>query len=90
MAIVAVRTKDETPHCATTVITAENLIRWNRQRGRHVAFSDSDDDGGILVCTLSEMRGLPARNYQAQLVQKCAVPDEVKKELRGTDLWKCI
>ena len=96
MATVAVRAKDETPDCATTVVTAENFTRWKRQRGRHVAFvvqmpaSDTDDDGGILVCTLSEMRGLPAGNYQAQLVQKCAIPDEAKKELRGSDLWKCI
>ena len=94
MAIVAVRTKDEAPDLATTV-TRDNFKAWKRRRGRNAAFvvrmpGDQDDDGSVLVCTFADMCKLPAGNYQAQLVQKCTAPATAKKELRGTDLWKCI
>ena len=95
MATVILRSKDDTADRSTTVTT--NTFRaWKKRHGRHTAFvvqmpgADPEDGGGILVCAFSEMRGLPAGNYQAQLVRKCAIPDDAKTELRGTDLWKCI
>jgi hypothetical protein len=53
--------------------------------------NDEDDQGSqILVSTFSDMRKLPTGSYQAQLVRKCAIPEAAKKQLRGTDLWKCV
>ena len=73
----------------------ENFQSWKRKHGRNVAFvvqlPGADDDGaGVLVCTLSEMRGLPTgQHYQARLVQRCAITDpSLKKQLRGSDVWK--
>ena len=95
MATVAVRTKDEAGN-GSTVVTTENFRSWKRKHGRNMAFvvqlpgADDDDDGGVLVCTLSEMRGLPNGQYQARLVRRCAIPEAAKKQLRGNDLWKSL
>jgi hypothetical protein len=51
--------------------------------------SDEEDDGGILICTLSEMRRLPTGQYRARLVQRYEIADaSLKKQLRGSDVWK--
>ena len=79
-----------------TIVTTDNFRAWKKKQGKHSAFvvqmpgADAEDDGGILVCTFSDMRRLPTGKYQAQLVQRCAIPDEAKKDLRGSDLWKCV
>ena len=95
MATVAVRAKDETAD-RSTIVTTENFRSWKRKHGRNVAVvvqlpgADDDDDGGVLVCTLSEMRRLPTgQHYQARLVRRCAITDpSLKKQLRGSDLWR--
>ena len=95
MATVAVHAKDETGN-GSTIVTTENFRSWKRKHGRNMAFvdqlpgADDDDTGGVLVCTLSEMRGLPnGQHYQARLVRRCAITDpSLKKQLRGPDVWK--
>ena len=95
MATVAVCATDEDQACTAT-IAAGNVRSWKRKHGRDTAFvvqmpgADDNDDGGVLVCTLADMNMLPAGNCQARLVRRCAIPDAAKKELRGSDLWKCI
>lgn len=97
--VVVLHSKAETPddHQVATV-TTDNFRSWKRRQGRDTAFvvqksgaSDEDDEGSqILVRTFSDMCRLPTGSYQAQLVRKCAIPDAAKKQLRGTDLWKCV
>ena len=95
MATVAVRAKDETAD-RSTIVTTENFRSWKRKQGRNMAFvvqlpgADDDDNGGVLVCTLSEMRRLPTgKHYQARLVRRCAIIDmSLKKQLRGSDVWR--
>ena len=95
MATITVRTKDE-DQASSMTITDATFRSWKRKNGRHTAFvvqmpgADATDDGGFLVCTIADMKKLPAGDYQAVLVRKCAIPDAAKKELRGSDLWKCI
>ena len=95
MANVAVVAKGEAPEDATNV-TAAHFRPWERKHGRHTAFvvfaqeADEDASDGVLICTFSDMSHLPAGNYRAQLVQRCAIPDADKKRLRGTDLWRCM
>ena len=69
-------------------VTTDNFRAWKKKVVQMPGAND-EDDGGILICTISEMRRLPTGQYQAQLVRRCAIPDEAKKELRGSDLWKC-
>ena len=94
MATVTLHSKRDAADQAT-IVTTENFRAWKKKQGRHSAFvvqvpgANDEDEGGILICTLSEMRLLPTGKYQAQLVRRCAIPDEAKKELRGSDLWKC-
>ena len=95
MATVAVRAKDETAD-RSTIVTTENFQSWKRTHGRNMAFvvqlpgGDDDDNGGVLVCTLSEMRRLPTgQHYQARLVRRCAIADpSLKKQLRGSGVCK--
>ena len=103
MATVVLHSKAEIPddHQVATVTTG-NFRSWKRRHGRNTAFvvqmpgaSAEDDEGSqILVSTFSDMRKLPTGSYQAQLVRKCAIPEAAKKQLRGqlrgTDLWKCV
>ena len=99
MATVVLHSKPETPdeHQVATV-TTDSFRSWKRKQGRDTAFvvqmpgaNDEDDQGSqILVSTFSDMRKLPTGSYQAQLVRKCAIPEAAKKQLRGTDLWKCV
>ena len=95
MATVTVRTKDGSQASSMT-ITDATFRPWKRKNGRHTAFvvqmpgEEGNDDGGFLVCTIADMKKLPAGDYQAVLVRKSAIPDAAKKELRGCDLWKCI
>ena len=97
--VVVLHSKAETPddHQVATV-TTDICCSWKRKHGRDTAFvvqksgaNDEDDEGSqILVCTFSDMYRLPTGSYQAQLVRKCAIPDAAKKQLRGTNLWKCV
>jgi hypothetical protein len=94
MATVAVHAKDETGN-GSTIVTTENFRSWKRKHGRNMAFVvqlpgvDDDDDGGILVCTLSEMCRLPTGQYQGRLVRRYEITDpSLKKKLRGSDVWK--
>ena len=95
MATVTVRTKDGSKACSTT-ITEKSFRSWKKKNGGHTAFvvqmagADATDDGGFLVCTFADMKKMPAGDYQALLVRRCAIPDAAKKELRGTELWKCV
>ena len=95
VANVAVVAKGEAPEEAA-MVTAANFRSWKRKHGRDTAFvvfaqeADEDAGDGVLVCTFSDMSHLPAGNYRAQLVQRCAIPDAAKKRLRGTDLWRCM
>ena len=92
MTSVEVRSKSG----AVETVTQESFPSWKRRAGKHVGFvvqlpgADDDDTRGVLVCTLSEMRGLPnGQHYQARLVQRCAVTDpSLKKQLRGSDVCK--
>ena len=98
MATVVLHSKAETPDRQVATVTADNFRSWKRKQGRNAAFvvqmpgaNDEDNEGSqILVCTFSDMCRLPTGSYQAQLVRKCAIPDEARKQLRGTDLWKCV
>ena len=99
MATVVLRSKAKTPDDdQVATVTTVFFRSWKRKQGRHAAFvvqmsgaNDEDNEGSqILVCTFSEMCRLPTGSYQAQLVRKCAIPDAAKKQLRGTDLWKCV
>ena len=99
--VVVLHSKAETSDHQVATVTADNFRSWKRKQGRDTAFvvqmpaNDEDDQGSqILVSTFSDMRKLPTGSYQAQLVRKCAIPKAANKQLRGqlrgTDLWKCV
>ena len=95
MASVALHSKSDEADQAM-IVTTNTFRAWKKRHGRHTGFvvqmpgADTEDDG-ILVCTFADMCGLPAGNYQAQLVKKRAIPKELaRKELLGCDLWECI
>ena len=94
MATVAVHSKSDAGDQAT-IVTTDNFRAWKKKQGKHSAFviqmpgAEGDDDGDILVCTLSEMRRLPTGQYQARLVRRCEITDaSLKQQLRGSDVWK--
>ena len=93
MATVAVHAKDEAGN-GSTIVTTENFRSWKRKHGRNMAFvvqppGVDDGDSGVLVCTLSEMCRLPTGQYQGRLVRRCEIIDpSLKKQLRGSDVWK--
>ena len=93
MAAVTVRSQEDGPN-GGTLVTLDNFRPWKGNSGRYSAFVvqvpwvDSD---GVLICTFADMaKKLPPGKYEGQLVRKCAVPEGAKKELRGTDPWKCV
>ena len=99
MATVALHSKAETPdYQQVATVTTDHFRSWKRKLGRDTAFvvqmpgaNDEDDEGSqILVSTFSDMCKLSTGSYEAQLVRKCTIPDAAKKQLRGTDLWKCV
>ena len=78
-----------------TVVTLDNFRSWKRKCGKHTAFvvqmPPNVDGDGVLICTFADMNNkLPSGDYQAELVKRCAIPAGAKKELRGSDLWKCV
>ena len=87
MVIVIVRT------CAgdTEQISESNFRSWKRRSGKHAAFVVlTPEHGEQLVTTYTELLALPEGEFDADLVQKCRPPEAVRKELRGTDLWKRV
>ena len=91
MAAVTVRSQED-GRDGGTLITLDNFRAWKRKSGRYTAFvvqaAGSEDE--FLVCTFADMNQLPHREYQGQLVKKCAMPGGARKALRGTDLWKIV
>ena len=93
MATVTLHSKSDAPDQAT-IVTTDNFRAWKKKQGQHTAFvvqrpEANDEDDGVLVCTLSEMRRLPTGQYQARLVRRCEIADpSLKKQLRGSDVWR--
>ena len=71
------------------VITTDAFRAWKRRRGKHAAFV-VQSPVEYLVHTFADMQKLPVGEYEAVFVKKCALPEAVKKDMRGTDLWKCV
>ena len=71
------------------VITTDAFRAWKRRRGKHAAFV-VQSPVEYLVHTYADMQKLPVGEYEAVFVKKCALPEAVKKDMRGTDLWKCV
>ena len=71
------------------VVTVDSFRSWKRRSGRHFAFV-LENPVEHLVHTLSDMQKLPAGEFEAVLVERCAPPEQVRKQLSGTDLWKCV
>ena len=70
------------------LVTKDTFRAWKRRNGRHAAF--------VLIApvehfvgTYADMQELPAGEFDASLVKRCAPPEQVRKQLRGHDLWKC-
>ena len=70
------------------IVTNETFRSWKRRNGRNAAFVIQTPEH--FVGTYADMNKLPAGEYRAELVRKCAFPDSIKKSMRGTDLWKCV
>ena len=85
MATVTVRTQSG----ETEVLTTATYRSWKRRNGRQAAFV-LENPVEHLVHTFAEMQRLPAGDYEAVFVMKCAPPEQVRKQLRGTDLWRCV
>ena len=94
MTTVTVRSLEEGPECDGTVVTLDNFRSWKRKCGKHTGFvvqMPAVDGDGVLISTFADMNDkLPLGDYQAQLVRRCAIPGVAKKDLRGTDIWKCV
>ena len=70
------------------LVTKETFRAWKRRNGRHAAFV-LNAPVEHFVGTYADMQGLPAGEFDASLVKRCAPPEQVCKQLRGHDLWKC-
>ena len=59
------------------------------QSWKNVGFIVKTADSEILVLTRGDMRRLPPGSFDAELVRRCAIADpSLKKQLRGSDVWK--
>ena len=58
------------------VITSGNFRAWKRRNGRDAAFV-LENPVEHLVHTFADMQKLPAGEFEAVLVKKCAAPEEV-------------
>ena len=85
MASVTVRARSGN----SEVVTTGNFRSWKRREGKHAAFV-LEHPVEHLVHTCADMQKLPAGEYEAVLVKKCAPPEQARTQLRGTDLWKVI
>ena len=72
------------------IITQESFPSWKRRAGKNVGFVVKAADAETLVLTRVDMRRLPEGVFKAELVKKYAIEDPLlKKQLRGSDMWKC-
>ena len=88
MTTVSITQKDGTMQ----QIDKTNFASWKRKVGKHAGFHLTPHPGEeLIVCTRSEMQQLPDGNFSAILVKKCKITDsELKKELRGFEVWKAV
>ena len=71
------------------IVTPESFPSWRRRRGKDVGFVVKTADAETLVLTRGDMRRLQEGVFDAELVRRCAITDPgLKKEMRGSDLWK--
>ena len=60
-----------------------------QSRNKNVGFIVKTADSEIIVLTRGDMRRLPPGSFDAELVRRCAIADpSLKKQLRGSDVWK--
>ena len=71
------------------LVAKETFRAWKRRNGRHAAFVLKAPFEHF-VGTHADMQELPAGEFDASLVKRCAQPEQVRKQLRGTDLWRCV
>ena len=84
MANVEVRSKSG----GVEIVTQESFPSWKRRAGKNVGFVVKADSE-TLVLTRGDMRRLPPVSFDAELVRRCAIEDPLlKKQLRGSDVWK--
>ena len=77
------------PSGDSEVVTTDAFRAWKRRNGKHAAFV-LQSPVEYLVQTFADMQKLPVGEYEAALLKRCAFPEAVKKDLRGTDIWKCV
>ena len=66
------------------VITSGNFRSWKRRHGKHAAFV-LENPVEHLVHTFVDMQKLPAGEFEAVLVKKCAPPEQVRTQMKGMD-----
>ena len=71
------------------IVNPGNFPSWKRRVGKNVGFVVKTADSETLVLTRGDMRRLPPVSFDAELVRRCAIEDPLlKKQLRGSDVWK--
>ena len=71
-------------------VTQKSFPSWKRRAGQNVGFVVKAAEAETLVLTRRDMRRLPEGVFEAELVKKYAIEDPLlKKQLRGSDVWKC-
>ena len=70
-------------------VTQKSFPSWKRRAGQNAGFVVKAADAETLVLTRGDMRRLPEGVFDAELVRRCAITDpSLKKQLRGSDVWK--
>ena len=74
---------------AVDIVTQESFPSWKRRAGKNAGFVVKAADAETLVLTRGDMRRLPEGVFDAELVKKHTIEDPLlKKQLRGSDVWK--
>ena len=86
MASVAVQSKSGD----VETVTPESFAAWKRGVGKDTGFVVKlTQDAERLVLSRGDMRRLPPESFDAELVRRCAITDaSLKKQLRGSDVWR--
>ena len=71
-------------------LTPESFPSWKRRVGKDTGFVvQLAENAERLVLTRGDMRRLPDGVFEAELVKKYVIEDPLlKKQLRGSDVWK--
>ena len=73
-------------------VTTASFKAWKKRAGRNTAFVlQVPGADGYLVQTWRDMQALPPGKYEAELVRRVQLPQNIaRRELEGYEAWKSV